>query len=389
MNTFRKLKALCVMLFITAFAYGSVYSHDAFVLVDVSGTMRDANANMEAKNIIQELLLGEFNYAKWQARGWQKVSPNDRIPSETILRQNSYFCIIPFGNKDTVKRHSRQKFQDNGSFRSFYASKFPTAFHDSWTYLTLAKAYVGSLAVLDKISSGYVIIYTDGRPESTRQPYDDFEQSIVDSLEYAGSNSFQKIAILRKNGTGAFHYDVEMWEFKSYKTTPTDDPPIIDETSSVTTRSTIKIIAPQDGKNKNRPHEVRRDEEWKLQWTGGAGNIIVSKKDGNSYKRIAPGKSREIYSVSKSGLNAKLTFFESADYKVEVRGTKGGVDAIYVSVTTPFVPILLRLLLIAGIIVACVFAYNKYFGPGSKPHKDPYDDKRKKQPSSRPDKDDW
>lgn len=371
MNAVRKFTVLCLMLLIASLTYASSYSNDAFVLVDVSGTMKDSQANTEAKSIIQEILLGEFDYSRWQTKGWNKNNSGDVIPSEMILKQGSHFCIIPFGNMNTVHNYTRQVFQNIDNFKSFYSSYFPTAFSDGWTYLTLAKAYVGSIAVTDKIRKAYVFIYTDGRPESTKEPYDNFNQQIVDDLDYAGSNSFKKIGILRKNSNNKYHYDIEIWEFTSYKTVgikggdggdeegPGGDPPL-----PPTNSQSIKITLPTDGKVKEKPHNVDKGQELTLRWSGGSGSVIVKKKEGDFYNQIPPNKRNEFYTQSISGTTAKLTFSESADYKIEVRGTNGGSDAMFLSVTTPILPILLKLLLVIGLIVGGVYAYNKFFRPG-------------------------
>lgn len=366
MNAVRKFTVLCLMLLLASLTYASIYSNDAFVLVDVSGTMKDSQTNMEARSIIQEILLGEFDYSKWQTKGWSKNKSSDVIPSEVILKQGSHFCIIPFGNMNTVHNYTRQVFQNVDDFKSFYSSYYPTTFSDGWTYLTLAKAYVGSIAITDKIKKAYVFIYTDGRPESTKEPYDKFNQDIVDDLSYAGSNSFKKISILRKNSNNNRHYDIELWEFTSYKTTgvgsgdgPGGDPP-------PPRSQNINITLPTDGKVKDKPHQVDKGQELTLRWSGGAGSVIVKKKEGNYYNQVPPNKRNEFYTQSISGTTAKLTFSESADYKIEVRGTNGGSDVMFLSVTTPILPILLKLLLIIGLIVGGVYAYNKFFRPGPK-----------------------
>ena len=366
MNAVRKFTVLCLMLLIASLTYANIYSNDAFVLVDVSGTMKDSQTNTEAKSIIQEILLGEFDYSRWQTKGWNKNNSGDAIPSEMILKQGSHFCIIPFGNMNTVHNYTRQVFQDVDNFKSLYSLYFPTAFSDGWTYLTLAKAYVGSIAVTDKIRKAYVFIYTDGRPESTKEPYDNFNQQIVDDLDYAGSNSFKKIGILRKNGNNKYHYDIEVWEFTSYKTLGVEgegpDTPVPPE--SPASSQSIKITIPTDGKSKVNPHNIDNGQELTLRWSGGAGSVNVYTKDGDNYKLIPQNKRNEYYTQTISGTTAKLTFSESADYKIEVRGTNGGSDAMFLSVTTPILPILLKLLLVIGLIVGGVYAYNKFFRPG-------------------------
>lgn len=428
MNTVRKLKVLCVMLFIATFVYAGNYSNDAFVLVDVSGTMKDSQINMEAKSIIQEILLGEFVYSKWQSKKWSKSDDKDNIPADVILSQGSRFCLIPFGNMNRVQDYSKYIFQGTDDFKKFYSSAYPSVFRDSWTYLTLAKAYVGAIAVNDNIKNAYVFIYTDGRPESTNQPYSDYDLRLVDGLDHAGINGFKKVGILRKNSNN-FHYDVEIWEFTSYslrcvlKVIASDmqytgaevetkvvvkcedktlsintDYKIIsgnrgtnkgqyavevegigeyagirssqvwEITDNISRPSHIEITAP----NKNIPYKVDKDQEWVLRWTGGAGSVNVYTKEGNNYKLIPQNKRNKIYKQSISGTTAKLTFFESADYKIEVRGTNGDSDAMVLSVTTPIRPVLL-ILLIVGLIVGGVYAYNKFFRPGP-PKPDSRDD---------------
>lgn len=381
MTKFKRFMFLCAILLMTTFAYGSVYSNDAFVLVDVSGTMNNSKANIEAKSIIQDLLLGDFDYPKWQAKGWNKNNKDDVLPLENILKQESHFCLIPFGNMNRVHDYKKHVFQNESSFISFYESSFPTSFKDNWTYLTLAKAYVGSIAVTYKINKAYVFIYTDGRPESTKEPYDNFNQQIVDDLDYAGSNSFKKIGILRKNSNSKFHFDVEIWEFTSYKTkgvvpSPIDTTEIKDPSvNTPISRPIIKITIPTDGKYKSSPHKATKNEELKLRWTGGSGNVIVHKKEGDKYKRIPANKSSEIFKLTNSGTNASMTFFESADYKIEVRGTNGGRDEMFLSITTPLFPIILRLIIIIGILAALIYSYFKYFGSqNNNPHNDNWGD---------------
>lgn len=433
MKTVRKIKVLCVMLFLTTFVYAAGdFSNDAFVLVDVSGTMNDSQTNMEAKNVIKEILLGEFDYPKWQSKGWSKNN-NDIIPSEAILKQGSHFCIIPFGNMERIHNNSKHIFQSNEDFSLFYDSHFPSSFKDSWTYITLAKAYVGGIAVADNVQKAYVLIYTDGRPESTMAPYNRDDQQLVDELEHAGSNGFKKIGILRKQ-KGALHYDVEIWEFTSFVrgarifivnasdmqyngsevqtrvTVQCERHNLIQDsdfkimsgnigkekgqyvvqveglgdysgiTGSAVWRITegnepqqhIQITAPSGGRNKNSPYEVEKDQEWTLRWTGGAGSVNVYTKEGDKYKTIPQNKRNEYYTLSISGTTAKLSFSESADYKIEVRGTNGSSDAMFLSVKTPILPILLKLLLVIGLIIGGVCAYNKFFRPRPKP--EPIDD---------------
>ena len=344
--------------------------NDAFVLVDVSGSMTDAKTNLEAKSIIQEILVGDFSMSKWQNYGWKlddsKAQVN-KLPTSTILRDGSHFYMVPFGEMNRVKEWSGHTYKDALDFATFYSQRFPTTFNDDWTYLTLAKAYVGSIALSDGVRTAYVIIYTDGKPEATNKPLDGMNQARVDALQAAGNNGLKKNAILRKKVGGDNHFDVEIWEFVNYKTVDTQgnavDPDTIRINSSNEVHQ-IRITQPQDGQNVKSSHSLTTNEDLKIVWTGGlASAIVVQKKAGNSWKRISNAK--EVYELKEQGTSAIIKFFESADYKITVRGKEGGSDDLYVNVSTPILSFLLPLLIIIILVVGGVYVYNQFFGKKS------------------------
>lgn len=371
--------------------------NDAFVLVDVSGSMTDTKTNQEAKSIIQEILIGEFNVSKWKNYGWKlddsKAQVN-KLPSSTILRSGSKIYIIPFGEMKRVREWSRYTYKDALDFGTFYAQKFPLSFKDAWTYLTLAKAYVGSIALSDGVRSAFVIIYTDGKPEATKEPLNKEDQTRVDALQAAGSNALKKNAILRKNVGGDNHFDIEIWEFVNYKGINMEGTPIDPDTIKTALSHEphhIQITQPKDGQNIKNPHSIKKNEDLKIVWTGGlASAIIIQKKEGNSWNRIHNAK--EVYELKQQGTSAIIKFFDSADYKISVRGKEGGSDDLYVNVSTSVLSFLLPLLMIILLGVGGVYVYNKFFGKKSPVGSDdPWEKENKKSGnnSSRNNNDDW
>lgn len=365
---------------------------DAFVLVDVSGSMNRANINAEGKQMIEELLLGKLDLSKWS--GWQKVPTQAVIPNTPILINGSHCCIIPFGNQDRVNDYKKHVFQDENSFNEFYNSSYPTIFKDKWTYLTLAKAFVGSVAVTEKIRDAYVFIYTDGRPESTHDPYNSFFLDIVDRLEV--SNSYQKIGTLRKNIGGNYHFDIEVWKFKSYTTLGTDGQERNDKgekTGGKTTPPTshnIIISSPSDGKSDSKPHKEGVDNQMVVTWTGGPAKLIIYQKKDKSYSKIPPKVSKELYTMEKNAQRANITFHKSGDYKILVRGDNGGSDERYFSISNSPFKFLIPLLLIIVLLGGGFIAYQQFFKPTPNSESNWDNSREKKNGSSRiSDNDDW
>lgn len=367
--------------------------NDAFVLVDVSGSMTDSKTNSEAKNIIQEILVGDFSTSKWQNYGWKLDASVNKLPSSTIMKSGSKFYIIPFGQMQTVRSWSGHIYKDAQDFVAFYSGKFPTTFKDAWTYLTLAKAYVGAIALTDNVRSAYMIIYSDGKPQSTNDPLNKMDQSYVDALEAAGSNALKKNAILRKKMGGDNHFDIEVWEFVNYKGYDIRGKEIDPDTIKIAPPSAvsphIRITQPKDGQNIKNTHSLNTKEELKIVWEGGlASAIVVQKKAGNSWSRIPDAK--EVYELKEQGTSAIITFFESADYKITVRGNEGGSDDLYVNVSTSILSFLLPLLIIILLVLGGVYLYN-YFRPPIVDPGNPWEEENKKSGnnSSGKNDDDW
>lgn len=348
-----------LILFSSLWTTSHANTKDVFVLVDVSGTMNNSTVNQEAKQIICEYLLGNRSLDSWS--GWNKDDNWDSSIPSSIIESGSRVCLIPFGNISRVQDRIKYTVNDINEFQSWFNSSFPTTFKDRWTYLTLAHAYVGSVALTENIAKAYVIVYTDGMPESVKEQYDDVDQRRVD--EYQHANAMRKLGILRKQIKNK-HFDIEIWDFILKPEIKTDEGgrevivcPPDDQTSPIK----FKITNPKnEGLNEKHTLSVEEEHPMSIGWNvRGAGIIIYQKKDGN-WKRIAGGNIRDFYSINKQANSAKITFLKSGVYKIVARSEHGS-DERYVNVRGDFLKYLLPTILLALLIVASVFIYQKFF----------------------------
>ena len=75
----KKITNLLLLLTLLVFPITTNAQKDAFVLVDVSGTMRYSHINQEAKQIISGMLQGNLSLSDFQ--GWSQVPGiNDNCP---------------------------------------------------------------------------------------------------------------------------------------------------------------------------------------------------------------------------------------------------------------------------------------------------------------------
>jgi len=350
MKTMRRNNLLRMLLavFLFGISLSSIAQRkESFVLVDVSGTMTHHQTNQEAKQIIQDFLLGTFSYQTWNNKGWNIVDPEkSHFPTNKLVASGSKVILVPLGNMNGPRQWVKHEFSDNEGLKSFFEQHYPTQFRDQWTYLTLAKAWVGSIAISEKIKKAYVFIYTDGQPESTNQQLAEDDQKRVDDLGHAGHNSYTTIGILRKQA-GNRRFQVEISEFLSYETIGVY-PPDTTDTTDVIIVDKIKITSPKEGNRPDSPFSVNTKEEFNVNWTGHAVEVIVKLKQNGTYRK-AP---KESYHKEVVGNSAKIILYESGDYCVNVKN-KDTQDTLYVSASSPF-PFWIILCLIAAIVVVVV-----------------------------------
>lgn len=317
---------------------------DAFVLVDVSGSMNNPTVNSEAQKIIYELLSGSFRLSEWD--GWTKPVDNkcelfNAVSS--VLKNGGQLCVMPFGDMSRVREY---KMVDISSLESSYNTVFPQVFRDQNTFLTLAKAYSVQVASEKKIDNlVYMIVYSDGMGDSQNtNKYPDELQQIWDNYGTASLSFSKKLGVLRKS-TPNRNFDIEVWTLGPIGTIISDDPPPPPPVP-------LRIISPKEGKSPKQMCEIDKGDELKLSWSGQTGkvNVNIRKKKGKAFVNIPSTQQTEYYVKSQSGNFVQITFVENGDYEIIVGDLKGN-DKRYVNVSGIPVPMVyLTLIVVIGLV---------------------------------------
>ncbi len=351
---------------------------DAFVLVDVSGTMKHSQTNSEAKEIIKSLLQGNLSLSDYP--GWSRVMTKGLDGNCPLLSENSVplvssggkVCIIPFGDMDRVKDY---KFLDMSNFESSFNTSFPTSFRDAWTYITLAKAYAVNVASLNGISGMvYMIIYSDGAEESMNGNigYKSEYRNIVDYFGTCNDSFCQKKGIIRKSVNNK-DFDIEIWTMGPIPPPPGCPKCGQDPCICPPPPKKLEISKPSNGKSHKDPIEIRIKEPITLQWKNSDGKTKVNirqYKDG-SYKNIPVNDQSNYYAKEKKGNTVSITFYEPQNYEVII-ADDDNKDIRYILVKgKPIIVTLLPFLIIIIIIVGGVYLWDKIKpnpGPGPVPN---------------------
>lgn len=326
---------------------------DAFVLVDVSGSMRYTQINSEAKQIISSMLQGNLNLSSFS--GWSQVKTkglegNCPLISEnnsSLISTGGKVCILPFGNMERVREY---KFVDMSNFETSFNSYFPNTFKDAWTYITLAKAYAVNVASKNGISGMvYMIIYSDGAEESMdgRVGYPEEFRSVVDYFGTRNDSFCQKKGIIRKSYSGK-QFDIEIWTMGPI---PMVEGPKTSSTNVVSKK--IEISNQPNGKSPKVPVEINVEEPFTVKWKNATGTtkINVQIKKGNTYTNIPTSEKDSYYTIDKKATSGVITFYEPQDYKVIV-ADENSRDERYVkakgNVLKDVFPIIIVVILIIG-----------------------------------------
>lgn len=326
---------------------------DAFVLVDVSGSMKYPQINSEAKQIICSMLQGNLNLSNFS--GWSQVKTKGLEGNCPLISdKNSSFvsaggkvCILPFGNMERVRDY---KFVDMSNFETSFTSYFPNTFKDAWTYITLAKAYAVNVASKNGISGMvYMIIYSDGAEESMdgQVGYPEEFRSVVDYFGTRNDSFCQKKGIIRKSYNGK-QFDIEIWTMGPI--------PMVEEPYTPSTKvesKKIEISNQPNGKSPKVPVEINVEEPFTVKWKNATGTtkINVQIKKGNTYTNIPTSEKDGYYTIDKKASSGTITFYEPQDYKVIV-ADENSRDERYVkakgNVLKDVFPIIIVVILIIG-----------------------------------------
>lgn len=318
---------------------------DAFVLIDVSGSMRYTQINSEAKQIISSMLQG--NLVLSNVPGWSRVMtkgldgncPLISDKGTPLVSAGGKVCIMPFGNMERVREY---KFIDMSNFETSFNSYFPNTFKDAWTYITLAKAYAVNIASKNGISGMvYMIIYSDGAEESMdgRVGYSDEFRDIVDYFGTQKDSFCQKKGIIRKSYNGK-QFDIEIW---------TMGPIPMAEVES----KKIEISNQPNGKSPKAPIEINVGESLIVKWRDATGTtkINVQIKKGNTYTNIPTNDKDNYYTLDKKANYATIVFYEPQCYRIIV-ADENSRDERYIkargNILKDVFPIIIIVILIVG-----------------------------------------
>ena len=341
--------------------------NDAFVLVDVSGSMKSQQINNEAREIIYQMLDGSFDVSNL-SDGWKKVDNSNICPlfkTTKIIQDNSQICIMPFGNCERMKDYT---FIDVKSFSTSFHQSFPKVYKDSYTYLSLARAYVVHSAIERGINKMvYLIVYSDGKGTTAENiSYPGDLQKIWDFYGTNSNSYSKKIGVLRKV-QGNRNYDIEVWTLGPIQEMQVREGNEDKEEAAVEPRK-ISIVNPQKGESQKHPIEIDVDEKVNVVWNNSSGRvkINVQMKDGAAFKNIKAAEQKDFYIKKSFGNSANLTFVEGGEYKIIVSDERSN-DTRFVSVSTSILTKILPFIIGMVLCMGGLYIWKLVSSSSSKP----------------------
>lgn len=168
------MRKILVIFFLLS-AAGLKAQNNAFILVDVSGSINDQNIILQSKQIINNILAGGFKMGSYP--GWNQVNIAEPVlknilngNNQSLLNNGSLVCLMPFGNRDRYRQYNLLKINNfPDELRSFLGTYYPGVFTDSYTYIQIAQAYTALLAEQQNIFDYFIISLSDdlGDQENT------------------------------------------------------------------------------------------------------------------------------------------------------------------------------------------------------------------------------
>ena len=289
------MKKFLSILFLLFCTFCVIAQEHVFILVDISGSRGTDPIKAEAKQQVYNLLLGQYS-----SNGWNPVTVTDKkiadlinsVSKQTLIGQNSWICIVPFGNKDTYKNYSIAQNKNNPiDFQNLFNQKYPSKFTDGYTYIQIAEAFTASLAKTYNINEYYMFIITDGLGDqddtNSKNNYNSFEEDLLLEWNNASSSIVKNVGALTKS-----KYYINFRRVTNVKgTTIPTNPGITPPTSIVNSsgaNAVITITSPPEAK-KGKEHEMK-SEMVNINWTctncpqGIKYTVLVSQYEGGKFK---------------------------------------------------------------------------------------------------------
>ncbi len=204
----------------SAVAQTPSFPRDAFVLVDVSGSMVGASFGIghtkvvEAKNLVRDLLTDQFDWSKYP--NWQHsllsqeiLDITSRTPGRTpLLGPGSHLFLKRFGDPASSKTASIHRVvNDPARDVDALLTRFPAPaeFNDQRTFLWLARAMTRREAMNLGLSSYLLVEITDARED---------KENIVDTDDQVAVREFKSLRHVEHNGEiGSFTHKGTQGEY--------------------------------------------------------------------------------------------------------------------------------------------------------------------------------
>lgn len=352
---------ILILLIILSSTFAALAQDHVFILVDVSGSRGTDPIKTEAKNQVYNLLLGQYF-----SNGWTPANVTDKkildlinsTSKQPLISQNSWVCIIPFGNKDTYKKYSIAQNKNHPiNFQNLFNQNYPSKFNESYTYNQIAQAFTASLAKSYNINEYYMFVVTDGLGDqddtNSKNNYDSFEENLLLEWNNTSSSIVKNVGALTKSKYYINLRKVNNVRGTTIPTNPGIQPPaIIDPT---TANAVITITSPPEAK-KGKEHELK-SENVNINWTcnncpqGIRYTVLVSQYD--------DGKLRE----TKKDLVVNTATFKLPDGKFRITVSSSNYtassDFTCISVSTGGYGWLVFLLLLIAAIGFGYYFWNK------------------------------
>lgn len=229
------MKRLLYLLLLFTVAFQANAQENVFILVDVSGSIKNNNIINEGKNIINDICVGTFDknkYSQWQISDILDNKLKNIINGTStvgLITQNSRVSIIPFGDLHRFQNYALNiKIINNfpSDFQNYFSSNYPNEFKDSWTYYDIAPAYIANELKISKINEYYLITIWDGAGEAqkTGTGYSSTQDDLINRYKNLPKGDKKGIGTIKfEKGGSRYKIEFEKVKLDSLITPPPPD----------------------------------------------------------------------------------------------------------------------------------------------------------------------
>lgn len=361
-NKHLQILLLCIIFYNLITGLKAQEIKDVFILVDVSGTMKNQKLNNEARSIVKEILKGNYdlnNHTDWDLI--QGVEGSELISNpRQVIQPGTYINIIPFGDKSRYLNIgvNKKRVNDLNDFELYYNKTYNFSYKDHLTYLNLLKSYVAGMAQKENIEYCYVFTISDNLIDETGSvPYSKNENAVMNAYLTEKDIKINNIGILTKTvDSSTCGIYMEKFEKFTKKVSVDDIYSPIEVKPPIEITSPVKFLTSKNRGTKKDPL-ASTDFRITLKWKGGkAPYSLVIREDLSGQKIIDETVSSNSYLVKIN--NSGIHFASISD-------ATGTNDDVYFNQSTPFPFKLIIGLLIFAVIT--YFAFQWWTGRSNNP----------------------